>query len=329
MGLRIAVIGAGLGGLTLAHALRDRCEVVVFEKGRGPGGRSSTRREGRFAFDHGAQCFTIRTPAFRDWLVPFAAEGCVARWSGPVVNIEGGRVTGPRHWSEVHHVFAPGMNGLARRLASGLDLRAGVDVAPLAAGRGPTELFDTRGVALGVFDLVVSSTTPHQTAALFAARPEAAGIGAGASLKPCHALMVGLPIPSPLDWIAAKVMDGPIKWISVDSSKPGRDASVTTLVAHTRAGWSAPMADAAADTLSAPLLAALQAALPDLDLAQAETVKAHRWRSAIIARTRRPGPFLDLGAGIAATGDWASASRIEEVCMSALALAAEIGQAAG
>ena len=322
--MRVAVIGGGLSGLTLAHALRDHCDVTVFEKGRGPGGRSATRREGRFSFDHGAQCFTIRTRAFRDWLGPFEAEGLIAEWSGPVVNIEAGRITGPRHWSEAHHVFVPGMNALARRLASGLDLRSGVEIAPLAARQGPHPLRDTDGTELGVFDLVVSSTTPHQTAALFAAIPEAAGIGAGTSLKPCHALMVGLPHPWARDWIAAKVMDGPIKWISVDSSKPGRDAAGATLVAHTRTSWSEPHADATGEALVAPLLLALQMALPDLDLSRAEATKAHRWRSAIIRRTRRPGPFLDHGAGIAATGDWASASRIEEVCLSALDLALRI-----
>ena len=53
--MRIAIVGAGVAGLTGALALRDAgCEVVVFDKGRGPGGRTATRRAGALSFDHGA-----------------------------------------------------------------------------------------------------------------------------------------------------------------------------------------------------------------------------------------------------------------------------------
>ena len=40
---KIAIIGAGLSGLTAATQLREHAEVTVFEKSRGPGGRMETR----------------------------------------------------------------------------------------------------------------------------------------------------------------------------------------------------------------------------------------------------------------------------------------------
>lgn len=64
----VAVVGAGIAGLTASRALRDHgLSVTVFEKSRGPSGRMSTRRVdgGRVQFDHGAQYFTARDPAFR------------------------------------------------------------------------------------------------------------------------------------------------------------------------------------------------------------------------------------------------------------------------
>ena len=53
----IAVIGAGLAGLTAADRLRGAgCRVVVIDKARGPGGRLATRRgEGTVRMDHGCQ----------------------------------------------------------------------------------------------------------------------------------------------------------------------------------------------------------------------------------------------------------------------------------
>ena len=66
----VAVIGAGLAGLSCAQALLQAGHTVhVFDKSRGPSGRMSTRRaedqSGPWQCDHGAQYFTARDAAFR------------------------------------------------------------------------------------------------------------------------------------------------------------------------------------------------------------------------------------------------------------------------
>jgi predicted NAD/FAD-dependent oxidoreductase len=76
----IAVVGAGLPGLVAARQLQAFADVTVFEKSRGAGGRMATRYAGEFKFDHGAQFFTARTTAFRDFLEPLLSEGVIADW---------------------------------------------------------------------------------------------------------------------------------------------------------------------------------------------------------------------------------------------------------
>lgn len=67
------VVGAGLAGLVAAQRLAAAgIRVTVFDKGRGPGGRMATRREGDACWDHGAQFFTARDPRFAEM---------VARWT--------------------------------------------------------------------------------------------------------------------------------------------------------------------------------------------------------------------------------------------------------
>ncbi|MCX6834114.1 MAG: FAD-dependent oxidoreductase, partial [candidate division Zixibacteria bacterium] len=54
---RVAVIGAGISGLISARTFHELgFDVTVFEKSRGPGGRTATRRaDPGLSFDHGAQ----------------------------------------------------------------------------------------------------------------------------------------------------------------------------------------------------------------------------------------------------------------------------------
>ena len=66
----VAIIGAGLAGLTAAKGLGEKAEVRLFEKSWRAGGRMSTRT-GAHEFDHGAQYFMARTSDFNTFLAPY------------------------------------------------------------------------------------------------------------------------------------------------------------------------------------------------------------------------------------------------------------------
>ena len=110
---RIAIIGAGIGGLTLAQALADQHEVVVFEKGRGMGGRMATRYADGFAFDHGAQYFTARDPRFVALVDKLVAVGAVAPWQGPIASIAADGTISVDGMRDGHYVGTPNMNSFA------------------------------------------------------------------------------------------------------------------------------------------------------------------------------------------------------------------------
>ena len=80
----IAVVGAGIAGLTAARACAAKGHVVtVFDKGRHPGGRVSTRRvpDAALEFDHGAPFFEARSEVFQRQVHDWQGEGVVAEWS--------------------------------------------------------------------------------------------------------------------------------------------------------------------------------------------------------------------------------------------------------
>lgn len=322
---RIAIIGAGIGGLTLAHALVGQHDVVVFEKGRGVGGRMASRYAGAFSFDHGAQYFTVRDPRCVALLEPMLASGAVAPWVGSIARFDGaGGVTmgEPR---DVHFVGVPNMNNLAKALAAGVTVKTGVDIAPLGErGADGWALVDTAGVAQGVFDFVVSSTTPHQTVALFGAAAPSSGPLVTSKMLACYALMLGFAAPLELPWIAARINNSAIDWVGVNSSKPGRDGSNTTLVVHSTSEWAEAHLGQEPETLGALLEAALLEAT-GIDASSAIFRATHRWRSARRAEQADSSPYVDTANGLAATGDWTTGSRVENVILSALDLAEQIG----
>mgnify|MGYP002001751691 CR=1 FL=1 len=62
---RVAVCGAGVAGALTARRLAEAgMSVTCFEAGRGPGGRTSSRRTDLGHFDHGASYFAPKTEAF-------------------------------------------------------------------------------------------------------------------------------------------------------------------------------------------------------------------------------------------------------------------------
>jgi predicted NAD/FAD-dependent oxidoreductase len=114
--LRVVVAGAGVAGLGAGRRLQDEGHsVVLLDKGRGPGGRISTRRRGDVSFDHGAQYFTARNEGFRRQVSAWVDRGVVARWTGRVGALDQGR-SRPGSTRITRHVGVPGMSALADRV---------------------------------------------------------------------------------------------------------------------------------------------------------------------------------------------------------------------
>ena len=82
MTVPIAIIGAGIAGLSAAQALQAAGQTVhLFDKGHGSGGRMASKRSDAGALDLGAQYFTARDAAFAAQVQRWAQAGCAAPWS--------------------------------------------------------------------------------------------------------------------------------------------------------------------------------------------------------------------------------------------------------
>jgi predicted NAD/FAD-dependent oxidoreductase len=322
---RVAVIGAGLAGLAAARTLTDAgVAVTVFEKSRGVGGRSATRREGLWAFDHGAQYATFRDARLAPWVKSWADAGLLAEWQARIAVREGSQwraaPNGPTRW-----VAVPGMSALARHLSRGLTVRLGATVTAASRSDAAWHLTDAEGASLGTFDQLLVTVPAPQAAALLAhAAPELAAACRRVVFHPCRAVLCVLERSAPVDWDAAFVNDDPhLAWVAHNAAKPGRDPGHECWVLHATRAHSVATLEEEPHVAMPPMLDAF-ARLLGPDAPQIVHAQAHRWRYAI------PEPVLErdalwdasLNAGIA--GDWCGGPRVEGALLSGMAAAGRI-----
>ena len=318
---RVAVIGAGLSGLTLARRLAAHADVTVFEKSRGYGGRLATRRTDEFAFDHGAQFFTARSAAFRDFLAPLVAAGVVATWHARFAELGGDGPPVARQWvREVpHYVGRPGMSAIGRHLGAGLDVRLRTRVGAIDRRDDAWVVLDDGGETLGHCDWVLATAPAEQTAALMPRDFDGHARLAQTRMLGCFALMLGFDGPVELSFDAALVRDSTLSWISVNHSKPGRSDS-STLVALASNAWSEDHLDTRLDAVLGDMREELDRVL-GRSLPAARMADVHRWRYANIPTQPGERSLLDARNRLGACGDWCVYGRVEGAFLSATDLA--------
>ena len=65
---KLTIIGSGFSAGVFSRSINDK-DIIIFDKSRGPGGRSSTRRvENIGAFDHGLQFISPKEKKFELFL---------------------------------------------------------------------------------------------------------------------------------------------------------------------------------------------------------------------------------------------------------------------
>ena len=78
---KYCVIGSGISGATIANLLSKNYSVDLFEKARGPGGRSSFKRLDKYkGFDHGTQYISPKSPAFKKFINVLIKKKILKEW---------------------------------------------------------------------------------------------------------------------------------------------------------------------------------------------------------------------------------------------------------
>ena len=257
--LRVAVLGSGVAGSTVARTLADRgVQVTVFEAGRGVGGRTSTRitrDDARYQFDHGGQYISKpKTDAFQDALDEWKRDGWVKEWSGNFGTVRAVAVAGddnkdndrptPTIKMEVdiekkeRWVGYPGMHSICRNLLHHKNIQVKLQTRADAIYKEDGQetkwdLFHGKDKSnLGSFDWLVA--TDRNSGAHFRKDLSSAGVDefrkGVRTIKSVKSLVAMVAFQKPLglgmDGIQFDPTNGEfgsLGWAARDTSKPGRD----------------------------------------------------------------------------------------------------------
>lgn len=216
--MRVGIIGSGVAGLSCADGLAAAGhDVALFDKGRGPGGRMSTRHvelDGRtLGFDHGAQYFTTRDPAFKARVAEWERAGLAARWPA----------AGDDAW-----VGTPGMSAPIAAMAAAHRVSWGVTVEAIEREADGWRLVGPAGNVR--FEAVAVAVPAEQAAPLLAPhRPDFASLAGRARSAPCWTAMIAFPEPIGASRTIIR-QQGAIGWAARDGNKPGRGDAETWVV---------------------------------------------------------------------------------------------------
>ena len=309
--MKIAIVGSGLSGLACADRLVAAGHSVrLFDKARGPGGRMSTRRVdtavGQVSFDHGAQYFTARDPAFRQQVGQWEDSGAAARWPA----------AGSEAW-----VGVPTMNAPVKALAASHDVAWSSRIDALARQDNGWHLQCGGTPVDGPFDALVLAIPAEQAAILLAPwHPDFQTIAAQTVSAPCWTAMLAFETPLPTDTITLRD-DAVIGWAARNADKPGRGGPDAWVI-QASPSWSLTHLEEGQDQVLAALTARFTDIL-NISLPDPLVATAHRWRYARSGQADHKALYSEEKR-LGVCGDWLIGPRVECAWLSGVALAGMI-----
>jgi renalase len=297
---RVAVIGAGLAGLSCARVLRRAgFYVQVFDKDKVVGGRMGTARLGITPFDHGAQYVSARLPRFKAYLEEVVTAGYAARWNAR--GYSGGEGEGQiTPW----HVGTPGMSSIVRPLAENVRMSFGRHVHTLQrTGKAWSLWFDDQTTE-GPFAAVAVAVPAPEAQFLLGRIPVLADPLDRVRMQPCWALMARLDqqiLPDQQDVFSD--MSQVIRWVSRNNSKPGRIRGGDHIVVHAAPTWTRQTEDMEPEAAAEELWAEVSHAL-NLPPIRPQQMIAHLWRHGLVDSPLGETYLFSRDHMVGVAGDW-------------------------
>jgi renalase len=330
--IEIAVIGAGIAGLTCAQKLQQAGKtVVLIDKSRGLGGRLATRRLAGTHADHGVCYLQPKGELFRQWSSKLVAAGILRVWTEGIHSLAAdGILQSPTKFAP-YYAAPEGATSIAKYLGRDLEIigdRLITSIDPINNG---WQLSSKDPEFALTAKQVIFATPPAQALVIAKKEIDPTCIQQLSSIQFSRSITAIAVYPptdqtaaAAISWQGIQCIEHPtLAWIGLDSSKQ-LNPTQPVLVIQSSAYFAEQYFDAPdLAIIGQKLLDAIVPLIPTLTTP--ELIQVHRWGYAF-AQNPALEQFLaaQTTAPLYFCGDWCSGNRVESAYLSGLAVANQI-----
>ncbi len=328
----VAVIGAGIAGLTCAQKLRQAGKsVVLIDKSRGLGGRLATRRLAGTHADHGVCYLQPKGDLFQQWIAELVAAGILRVWTEGIHSLSADGILQPPTKFASYYAAPLGATSIAKYLGRDLEIigdKLITAIDPINHGwrlSSKDPEFDLTA------EQVVFATPPAQALVIAKQAIDPTCIQQLSNIQFSRSITAIAVYPTTdqtaaaaIPWQGIQCIEHPtLAWIGLDSSKQ-LNPTQPVLVIQSSAAFAEQYFDAPdLAIVGQKLLDAIVPLIPTLTTP--ELIQVHRWGYAF---AQNPASVQFLTAQTTAPlyfcGDWCGGNRVESAYLSGMALADRI-----
>lgn len=334
----IAIVGAGVAGLTCAKRLQDLgFGVVILEKSRGVGGRVATRRLQDTWADHGLPYLSIQGNLTEELVQNLCQQNICSPWLDSIFQLSAsGEIQS--YSTDSAYVSATGINAIAKFLATDLEIWRSCRVFKLTLTSAQTWQLnietDANSPHVVEAKIVVLAIPAPQALILIEAStiknlaPSFLNDLASVQFDPCLAVMASYDTQSQFNltqWQGLRIEENSdLSWVCLESSKQ-TNAELPIAVFHSTASFAQTYLDTSNLEIAGQHLLDTASQLLFTELSSPLWFQVHRWRYAL------PQSFLSVPClvtteplPIVCCGDWCGGKNVESALHSGFTAADKV-----
>ena len=313
----VAVIGAGITGMTVANLLQKKVKLTVFEKSRGVGGRMATRRAEPYQFNHGAQYFKIENKEFKNFLQPLIQNKIIKHLETNHIEILNKEVIkSTKTYDKIYYTPVSKMNSVIKYfINNNFFIKLLCKIEKTVKENDKWFIINSDNVSYGPYDWLFITIPPNQALEILYNNFKFLDIIKKIKMRSCYSLMLGFDKIKEFDFDTALFLDEDVKWLSI-RKKIIENKKYYSLLINSSYNFAEKHVNGSKDKISDYLIKQVSDILK-YKLNNYEHKALHFWKYAMSEKNYNLGSLLDENLKVVVCGDWCMNGRVEGGFLSA------------
>ena len=313
----VAIIGAGITGVTVANLLQKKYNLTVFEKSRGVGGRMATRRAEPYQFNHGAQYFKIGNKEFKDFVKPLIVNKIIKPLTANQIEISNKKVIKrTKIYNQQYFTAESKMNAVVKYLINNnFSIKLLCKIKKTLKENDNWFIIDSDDVSYGPYDWLLITIPPNQAIEILYNNYKFLDIIKKIKMRSCYSLMLGFDKIKEFDFDTALFLDEDVQWLSI-RKKILENKEYYNILINSSYNFAEQNINGSKDKISNYLIKQVSDILK-FDLNNYDHKALHFWKYAMSEKNNNLGSLLDEDLKVIICGDWCMNGKVEGAFLSA------------